>query len=246
MFTNDSRPPAGHVESLGSYALILFDLDGTLIDSAPDLTLALGLALADVGLPAHDEPAVRRMVGDGQRTLIERALLAAGGELTQTDETLACFRHHYTEHLCERTQVYPQVRETLAALPAVIPQAVATNKPGRWARQLCTQLQLGPSLRWVLGEDDVGARKPDPKLLLHLCELAGVAPARTLMVGDSRIDVEAARAAGVAVALCTYGYGDAELYAAARARQADLALPLGCADRPFLIEQFAQLLTLGS
>ena len=226
--------------------LILLDLDGTLIDSVPDLAGALGRAFRDHGLVPHELPAVRAMVGEGQRVLVQRALQAAGADLGRLDEVLGRFRHHYSDRLHELTVCYPGVLETLRQLPAELPKAVATNKPGAWARRLTAHFGLDASLRWVLGEDDVGARKPDPKLLLHLCALAGVAPAEALMVGDSRIDLDAAQAAGIPVALCTYGYGDAETLQAARraARQAagSTAAPRGSRGRPFLLESFAELL----
>jgi HAD superfamily hydrolase (TIGR01509 family) len=125
------------------------------------------------------------------------------------------FRRHYSDNLCVRTRLYDGVRETLHALSARKPLAVATNKPGHWARTLCEVLELSPMFRWVLGEDDVGARKPDPKLLLELCRRAAVPVERTLFVGDSRIDWRAAEAAGMDLALCTYGYGGEAMRSAA-------------------------------
>ena len=179
------------------YRLLIFDLDGTLIDSAPDLCTALGRALGERGLPEPDVATTRRLVGEGQRVLIERALAWAGLDPDTpglVEQVLPRFRLHYSEHLCERTTVYPGVEAALGALPR--PQAVATNKPGAWARRLVESLRLGGSLSWVLGEDDVGARKPDPRLLLHIAALAGVRPEEALMIGDSANDAEAARAAG--------------------------------------------------
>ncbi len=185
--------------------LILLDLDGTLIDSVPDLAGALGRAFRDCGLLPHEQPAVRAMVGEGQRVLVQRALQGVGADLGRLDEVLGRFA---------------------------------------WARRLTAHFGLDASLRWVLGEDDVGARKPDPRLLLHLCERAGVAPADTLMVGDSRIDLDAAQAAGMPVALCTYGYCDPETMAAIRKAAQSAAPPSGSRERPFLLHSFADLLAL--
>ena len=224
--------------------LLVLDLDGTLIDSVPDLATALGLAMTDLGLPPPGVPAVRAMVGDGQRVLVQRALSAVGAELSKTDAVLARYRHHYSEHLFDVTACYPGVVETLRQLPAEIHKGVATNKPGQWARSLTAHFELGLSQRWVLGEDDLGARKPDPGMLLHLCKQAQVEPSRALMVGDSRIDLEAGAAAGMPVALCTYGYCDQETLAAARTAQAAVDVPLGSRLRPHLLETFADLLTL--
>lgn len=193
------------------YPFVIFDLDGTLVDSAPDLAAALGLALRDLGLPPHDVDAVRRMIGEGQRVLVERALRQAGADPEQPgllDQAIVRFRAHYGAHLVERTRPYPGVEETLAALARrSLPLAVATNKPGAWARQIVAALGLMPHLRWVLGEDDVGRRKPDPLLLHTLCQQAGVPPAAALFVGDSAIDARTAEAAGMDMVLCTYGYG---------------------------------------
>ncbi len=222
--------------------LVLLDLDGTLIDSVPDLAGALGRAFRDCGLVPHELPAVRAMVGEGQRVLVQRALQGAGADLGRLDEVLGRFRYHYGDRLHELTVCYPGVLETLRQLPADLPKAVATNKPGAWARRLTAHFGLDASLRWVLGEDDVGARKPDPKLLLHLCERARVAPADALMVGDSRIDLDAAHAAGIPVALCTYGYCDAETLQAARRAAQSAAGPRGSRGRPFLLHSFAELL----
>lgn len=223
--------------------LLVFDLDGTLIDSVPDLAAALGRALVEIGLAPHPVAAVRAMVGEGQRVLVQRALQAAGGELGRLDDVLGRFRHHYSAHLHEQTVCYPGVAETLRRLPAAIPKAVATNKPGAWARRLTAYLGLDASLRWVLGEDDIGVRKPDPALLLHLCARAAVRPEEALMVGDSRIDLEAARAAGMPVAVCTYGYGDPETMQAVRTANAE-AGPLGSRRRPYVLHGFTDLLML--
>lgn len=251
---SQAAPASGPLPS--RYGLLIFDLDGTLIDSAPDLCTALGLALGERGLPVPDIATTRRLVGEGQRVLIERALSWAGLDPSSSaarpglvEEVLPRFRLHYSAHLCERTTVYPGVAAALAALPR--PQAVATNKPGAWARRLVESLHLGGSLSWVLGEDDVGARKPDPRLLLHLCSLAGVRPESALMIGDSRIDLLAGEAAGMDVALCTWGYGDATTLAEVRAadsRQGDLvdaqAQPgprRGSSQRPYLLDSIEQL-----
>lgn len=229
--------------SRARYSLLIFDLDGTLVDSAPDICTALGLTLRERGLPAPDVATTRRLVGEGQRVLIERALLWAGGDVAQLEEFLPRFRAHYSEHLCEKTVMYPGVEQVLAALPR--PRAVATNKPGAWARRLIESLGLGPSFEWVLGEDDVGARKPDPRLLLHICQLAGVPPAQALMVGDSRIDLRAAEAAGTDAALCTWGYGDSETVEQARAghEETDPAAGprYGSPRRPYLLTSMDQL-----
>jgi phosphoglycolate phosphatase len=223
------------------YKFVLFDLDGTLIDSAPDLCTALAHALNEVGLPAHDVAAVRRMIGEGQRVLVERAIVRAGGDpVALLDDVLMRFRRYYSEHLVEKTTLYPGVPETLSTLAQELPLAVATNKPGAWARRIIDTFGLSRLFRAVLGEDDVGARKPDPRLLIHLCTLAGVTPDETLMVGDSAIDRAAAAAAGMDLALCTYGFGDDELLASVE--QAPQTEELGRAARPYVVARFPELL----
>ncbi len=227
----------------GSCRAIIFDLDGTLIDSAPDLTAALGQALHEVGLPAHTEPAVRQMIGEGQRVLVERAVFRAGGDLQLVDQVLSRFRRFYSDRLVEKTVLYPKVRETLAALAERFPLAIATNKPGDWARRIILAFGLHEHFRFVRGEDDVGARKPDPRLLLSLCQELAVAPAQVLMVGDSAIDVATAAAAGTRMAFCTYGFADADTLDKAQ-NNADGNAVLGSAERPYVLQSISDLLPL--
>ncbi len=236
------------------YKLLIFDLDGTLADSVPDLTTALGLLLESMHLPRLDEKTVRAIVGEGQRSLVERALRRAGhpdaqGEVVPApllDNSVRLFRGHYTANLCVRTRLYDGVSDTLAQLGERTPLAVATNKPGRWARALCETLGIAPLFRWIWGEDDVGARKPDPRLLLDLCDKAQVPTTAALFVGDSRIDWLAAEAAGTDLALCTYGYGDDATLAKASqlAKSEGHAARQGSPQRPFLCQQFADLLEI--
>lgn len=232
------------------YRLVLFDLDGTLIDSAPDLTTSLRLALGECGLPGPELAVVRKLIGNGQRSLVERALRWAGADPDRPgvlDDMVTRFRAQYSAHLTEQTALYPGVAETLRELGGRgFLQVVATNKPGAWARRLVEALGFGATLLAVLGEDDVGARKPDPRLAKVLCERAGVPASAALFVGDSAIDLDTAAAAGMEMALCTYGYGDAETIAAARRAHGehDPASPLGTRQRPFVLESLPELLTV--
>lgn len=236
------------------YDLILFDLDGTLVDSVPDLTTALGLMLGERGLSPPSEHTVRQIIGEGQRSLVERALLRASPELANEqaiderllDQAVLRFREHYGANLCKKTRRYDGVLPTLQALAAKKPLAVATNKPGHWARALCDTLALTPLMRWVLGEDDVGARKPDPTILLELCRRAAVPTEKTLFVGDSRIDWKAAQAAGIDLALCTYGYADEDTLRTAEQLASDHSLRLGSPERPYLCHCPDELLPIAS
>jgi phosphoglycolate phosphatase len=180
------------------YDLVIFDLDGTLIDSVGDIADALNETLAKHGLPTHDDVAVARMVGSGVRELVRRAL-PPGHPL---EEMVAEYRAHYLARPIGRTVLYPGVAETLAALP--MQKAVATNKPGVLSRRILDELGVLRQFAAVLGEDDVGRTKPDPLIVEKL--RGTTRRAGTLYVGDSLVDAATARNAGVDLALVTYGY----------------------------------------
>jgi phosphoglycolate phosphatase len=195
---------------------VLFDLDGTLLDTAGDIAQALALALADQGLPAPAPAQVRNMIGKGAPTLVRRASEALGlglGDEAQA-EALKGFFHHY-EQLQQAEgyapTVYPGVLEGLTLLRAAgLRMGVVTNKQHRFAQHLLAHRGIAPLLDIIVGGDTCERRKPDPMPLLHACAQLGVAPATALMVGDSRNDVEAARAAGMPVVLVPYGYTEGQ------------------------------------
>ena len=195
---------------------VLFDLDGTLLDTAGDIALALERAFADQGHRAPPPEAVRRMIGKGAPVLVQRAMAAQALALDAAGHAalLERFFHHYgrLQELDEcAAQPYPGAREALQALHAAgLPLAVVTNKQHRFACGLLERLDLAPFLRLVVGGDSCERRKPDPMPLLHACAQLGVAPARAWMVGDSVNDVQAARAAGVPVYCVPYGYNEGE------------------------------------
>ncbi|MBU3740405.1 MAG: phosphoglycolate phosphatase [Rhodoferax sp.] len=197
-------------------AAILFDLDGTLLDTAGDIALALSRAFADHGHTAPAPAAVRQMIGKGGPVLVERAVAAQGLHLDAAGQAalLERFFHHYGG-LQERDECaaepYPGAREALARLHAAgWPLAVVTNKYHRFATGLLQRLDLARYLRVVVGGDTCERRKPDPMPLHHACAQLGVASADALMVGDSANDVEAARAAGMPVVLVPYGYTEGQ------------------------------------
>lgn len=231
-------------------SLVVFDLDGTLIDSAPDLCAAVAAALDQVGLPPHNVDAIRRMIGEGQRVLIERAITQAGGSgRVDLDDVLRRFRQYYSDHLVVHTTLYPGARELLRTLAedAQLPVALATNKPGEWARRIVEHFGLSSyfgSADRVLGEDDVGARKPDPRLLQTHCDRVGIAADRTLLVGDSAIDWQTAQRAGCQFAYCTFGFGDRETLAQIQQSQLRDDRPFGSALRPYVLETLVDLLRL--
>jgi phosphoglycolate phosphatase len=174
--------------------IVAFDLDGTLVDSAEDLALALNRGLAELGLEPIDAAIVRTFVGHGATKLVERALGHLGQSLEATPELLGRFRRHYEDTLTGATRPYAGIVEMLAALKPWARLAVATNKPGHLARPLVAAL-FPATFDLVLGPDDVGTLKPDPAILARIArELGGEVIA---FVGDSAVDTETARAAGV-------------------------------------------------
>ncbi len=199
----------------GSVRAVLFDLDGTMLDTAADITLALNHALAEQSLPTLARGEVRELIGRGVSLLIERALERFGAAGKAADATLLHDRfHHHYERIYERgeiqTRVYPGVARGLAELHARgIRLAVVTNKPRRMAIELLTRMSLSQWIELVVGGDSGLPRKPHPQPVLAACEALGVPAAQALMVGDSQTDVLAARAAGLAAVVCVpYGYNE--------------------------------------
>ncbi|WP_339081109.1 phosphoglycolate phosphatase [Pseudomonas sp. TMP9] len=190
--------------------LVMFDLDGTLVDSVPDLAAAVDKTLQVLGQPAAGIEQVRDWVGNGARVLVRRAL-AGSLEHAQVDEgyaqqALQLFMQYYAESHA-LTQVYPGVRQTLEGLrEQQVELAIVTNKPERFVAPLLDEKGLGGYFRWIVGGDTLPQQKPDPAALLHVMQLARVDAAQALFVGDSRNDVRAAKAAGVTCVALSYGY----------------------------------------
>ena len=179
--------------------LAVFDLDGTLVDSVEDLALSVNHALAAVGLPPRTRAEVQGFIGEGARRLVERAV---GGRADLVEPALAAWHAHYEVHCLDRTRPYPGVAEALSR--ATCRLAVLTNKPGPMARKILAGLGLLERFAEVVGGGEA-PRKPDPAGLLGLVARAGVAPAEAVLVGDSVVDVETGRAAGVRVVAVTWG-----------------------------------------
>jgi phosphoglycolate phosphatase len=194
--------------------LLVFDLDGTLVDSSRDIAAATNAALRRVAPGAGEIPveAILSFVGEGARVLVERSLRHAGLALS-ADEVLPVYIECYAERLLDTTRLYPGIAEALDALagPAL---AVLTNKPGDFSRRILEGLGVDRRFASVLGAGDVPSRKPDPAGLLRLMADAGAAPGETWMVGDSATDVAVARAAGSRVAGVTWGFHPVALRAA--------------------------------
>jgi 2-phosphoglycolate phosphatase len=196
--------------------LVIFDLDGTLVDTAPDIAGALGAALAEAGVASPPTAVVKELVGDGARVLIARALTLAGVD-AHVDSLLARFLAYYREHVSDRSVVYDGVKEALDALASAgIATAVVTNKAGDIARRLLADLGLGDRFRAVIGDGDGHPRKPDAAAANAVMALVGTRPERTVVVGDGVPDVRMARAAGAMAIAATWGYSAAEKLAAER------------------------------
>lgn len=190
------------------FQLVVFDLDGTLVDSTRDLANSANDLLAGYGAAPLDVPRVVAMVGEGARVLVER-ILKASDVSRPLDEALAQFLQIYERRIADHTVTYPGVREALTTLHASATLAVLTNKPARHTRLLLDALNLTAFFGEVIGGDTTFPRKPDPAGLRHLVDAAGARPETTLMVGDSIVDLQTARAARTAFCLAAYGFGSA-------------------------------------
>jgi phosphoglycolate phosphatase len=189
--------------------LVVFDLDGTLIDSGRDLACAVNRALQRVaaGAPVLPEEVVRTYIGSGARVLIARSLAGTGLALP-VEDVLPVFLEEYGRGLLDATRLYPGTEEALERLRDRR-LAVLTNKPGDMSRAILEGLGVKERFFRVYGAGDVDARKPDPGGLVRIAEEAGLSPRAAVMVGDSGIDVRTGRAAGALTAGVTYGFDTA-------------------------------------
>jgi phosphoglycolate phosphatase len=188
-------------------SLVVFDLDGTLIDSAPDMHRAVNLLLADRGYPPLTLPDIRTMVGDGASALIARALAARQCVNADPSKALTEFLNHYEAEPTAATRTFQAVPETLERLQAAgLTLALCTNKPTRLTNIILERLGIARFFARVVGGDSLPFRKPDPRALLEVINGFGVAKGATLMVGDSEVDAATAHAASVPFVLMTYGY----------------------------------------
>jgi phosphoglycolate phosphatase len=190
---------------------IVFDLDGTLVDTAPDLISTLNLILVREGLPPVDYDAARRMIGGGARGMIERAVAAEGRDCSKAeiDRMFAAFIEHYAAHIAERSRPFPQLEETLGHLAGEGHRlAVCTNKLEWLSVRLLDTLKLSRHFVTICGQDTFGVQKPDPKMLRLTIERAGGTSNRAIMVGDSGTDIRTSRAARVPVIAVDFGYSE--------------------------------------
>lgn len=189
---------------------LAFDLDGTLVHSAPGLAQAIDLALADLQLPPAGVERVSTWIGNGADVMMSRALNWALGREPQPDEqrdARALFDKHYAATVEAGSTLFPQVKETLLALHAKgLPLAIVTNKPTPFVAPLLESLGIAEAFTLIIGGDDVIVKKPHPAAIFLVLGRFGVLPSQLLFVGDSRNDIQAAQAAGVPNVAMTYGY----------------------------------------
>jgi phosphoglycolate phosphatase len=194
---------------------VIWDLDGTLVDSAPDICRALNSTLAAFGRDALDERDVRRMIGDGVAKLIERGFSATGARPEQQSITQAVelFMVHYSEDPVVSTCLFPGAVDALSGIAALgVPQGICTNKPEAVSRAVLRELGIDACFEAVVGGGTTRARKPDPAPLEHCMTRLGALHGRQgLMIGDSAIDVATARAVGMTVGLVTFGYARSDV-----------------------------------
>jgi phosphoglycolate phosphatase len=187
--------------------VILFDLDGTLVDTAPEIADAVNDVLRELGVqPAPDER-VREWIGEGTRVLMKRALVYAGLDAARLEELWPRFEHRYSEHCGARSRPYPGVRAALERLRSAGTRlAVVTNKEMIFTRRVLEIHDLHGYFEVVVAGDTLPVRKPDPRVIRHALRCLGEGAGTALLIGDSIIDVRTARAAGIAVWAVRHGY----------------------------------------
>lgn len=194
--------------SLAAPAALVFDLDGTLVDSRQDIASAVDALRGELGLPPLGVERVTAMVGEGARVLVDRALLDATSlsPLPDLDWAVARYLELYAARCLATTELYPGIRALLDALPGHLPLAVLTNKPTAPSVRLLEFLGLAERFQVVVAGDSLPQRKPDPAGLRLAADRLGVTPQATWLIGDSLIDVATARAAGASVVAVSWGF----------------------------------------
>ncbi|MBS9720744.1 phosphoglycolate phosphatase [Tianweitania sp. BSSL-BM11] len=191
--------------------IIVFDLDGTLVDTSPDLLAALSHALKDTGLPPIDPKVFHAYLGMGSRAMIERAFRQANQPLDadQHEKLITTFLQHYTDNIPGTSQPFPGVLDAMKRFAdAGWTLAICTNKFEKLSHALIEGLGIHAQFAANCGADTFAWRKPDPRHLLSTIEQAGGDPARAVMVGDSKTDIDTAKAAGIPVVAVDFGYTD--------------------------------------
>jgi len=188
---------------------VTVDLDGTLLDTVPDLAAAANAMLRELGRPEYDIDTIAGFIGRGIPKLVERCLPDLDAEAVA--QAQAMFRRHYAIENGRRSKLFPGVLEGLRALRAAgLPMAVITNKAAAFTEPLLVATQLASWFEFAVSGDSLPHKKPHPAQLLHACERMGTSPAENLHIGDSHHDAVAARAAGCPVFIVPYGYNEGE------------------------------------
>lgn len=187
--------------------LVVFDLDGTLVNSRRDLADSVNAMLAENGYSPLSENEIGEMVGEGARVLVERALAARGPGAVDARDALERFLQIYDARLLDHTRAYDGIPELLKEIGPRAAMAVLTNKPLDATRRVLHGLGLSEFFRAIVGGDGPLPRKPDPAALLDLMHRFDAGPGETLLVGDSAIDLETARRARVRICIAGYGFG---------------------------------------
>lgn len=214
----------------------IFDLDGTLVDSVPDLAHALNATLHDMGLPNYPETTIRHWVGNGARMLVERGLsgstsISHGQSNAQVGAALDKFLAHYRALVCQYSALYNGVFDTLATLKRKqYNLALVTNKPEEFIPPILNAYSLNDMFLVTVGGDSLPEKKPSPLPLLYVSDTLNVNPEACIMVGDSKNDIQAAKAANMRCVGLTYGYNYGE----------DIAIH----EPDWVFNCFSQLLTL--
>lgn len=194
--------------SLKQFKLIIYDLDGTLVDTKQDICNSVNASLQVIGRSSLSEEEISDYVGRGVQHLM-RAALGESYEETEYNAMFDCFRSHYREHQLDHSRAYPGVVEILETFKH-IPTSVVTNKPVLYAKEILEGLDLIKYFMEVIGGDSGFGRKPSPKPIQHLLKIHDVKPEHAVIIGDSQMDIAAAKAAGIRAIAVTYGFGQKE------------------------------------
>ena len=184
---------------------VIFDLDGTLIDSWLDIAYSVNYTLAQLSFPERNVEEIKSFIGDGVYQLMECAL--GQSQLRHIDNSLILYKSHYREHCLDHTDLYPNVREVLEALFIKYPLFIVTNKPENFSKQILKRLDIDQYFQAVIGEDSCKRKKPYPDGILHLSEQYKIPTHRMVMIGDHHIDITTGKNAKCATIFCEYGFG---------------------------------------
>lgn len=195
------------------FKLLIYDLDGTLVDTREDIALSANHMLSQMGKPLLDHAEISSYVGRGVHHLISGCLKTVDSK--QIEKGIKIYRNHYAEHMLDHSQLYPGAKEMLELYRAR-PQVVLTNKPNPFSRDLLAALGVADYFKEIIAGDSEYPKKPDPGAVYAMMKRFSSAPKETLFVGDSLVDIETAKNAGIAIAVVTHGFSSpGELQSAA-------------------------------